>query len=498
MRRSPFASALSLVLPLVALGPAACHHDAGETKPAEPAKSTSVAGASATPSTSASSPQGPLSDDRATATATRYVELLAAEKYDDAVALCDDDMAKAFPKEKAAHTWRGLVAQLGALKSTRVHKLEHKPPYIRATLAAKFEKDEIGLAVVVDARARVSGFFIVSLKAEVAWVAPDYVAADAFTEEEVVIGDGDFALPGTLTLPKKTKGAQGPFRALVLVHGSGPNDRDETVGGSKVFKDLAQGLASRGIAVLRYEKITRAHGKKVMEKWGDEVTLDKETTLDAVRAVALLKARPDIDRKRIAVLGHSQGGLAAPRIARADPEIAGVVVFAGPTRALEDIALAQFEYIATIPGANGEGAKEKLPAMREAVKLVKSKALNAKTPKETLPLGIPAPFWLDLRDYHPEALAAQLGRPILVLQGEADYQVTMDDFAGWKKALVGKPFARLQSFPGLMHTFADCGCKLAQPADYDKPAHVAKSVVDEIEKWVLGLGGAAIPAPKKP
>jgi hypothetical protein len=85
-----------------------------------------------------------------------------------------------------------------------------------------------------------------------------------------------------------------------------------------------------------------------------------------------------------------------------------------------------------------------------------------------------------------------------VLQGEADYQVTMDDFAGWKKALVGKPFARLQSFPGLMHTFADCGCKLAQPADYDKPAHVAKSVVDEIEKWVLGLGGAAIPAPKKP
>jgi hypothetical protein len=492
MRRSPFSFALPLTLSFSALGLSACPREAGETKPAEPAKSTTVASASAAPSTSAST--GPLSDDQATATATRYVELLGAEKYDDAVALCDDDMAKAFPKEKAAQTWRGLVAKLGALKSTRVHKLDRKPPYVRVTLAAKFEKDEVGLAVVVDTRARVSGFFIVSLKPEVAWVAPDYVRADAFTEEEVVVGEGDFALPATLTLPKKTKDAQGPFRAIVLVHGSGPNDRDETVGGSKVFKDLAQGLASRGIAVLRYEKITRAHGKKVMEKWGDEITLDKETTLDAVRAVALLKGRPDIDRKRIAVLGHSQGGLAAPRIAKADPEIAGVVIFAGPTRALEDIALAQFEYIATIPGANGEGAKEKLPEMREAVKLVKSKALGAKTPKDKLPLGIPAPFWLDLRDYHPEALAAQLGRPILVLQGEADYQVTMDDFAGWKKALGGKPFARLQSFPSLMHTFADCGCKLAQPADYDKPGHVAKAVVDEIEKWMLGLGAA----PKKP
>jgi len=490
MRSAPLSFGLSMALGCAAIGLAGCPHDDGATHSAAPGSSASLASASASSSAAASASAsgapaaGLASDEQASATATKYVALLAAEKYDDAVALCDDDMAKAFPRDKAAQTWRALTAKLGPLKATRVHKLEHKAPLVRVTLAALFEKDEIGLALAIDPRARVSSFFVVPLKPEVAWTAPDYARADAFTEEAVTVGEGDFALPGTLTLPKKTKDAPGPFRALVLVHGSGPNDRDETIGGSKPFKDLAQGLASRGIAVLRYEKLTRAHGAKLGDKWVDEVTLDKETTADAVRAVALLKGRADVDRKHVFVLGHSQGGLAAPRIAKADPELAGLVVFAGPTRALEDIALAQYEYLASLPGPNGEGAKAALPDLRAAVKLAKSPSLTAKTPKAQLPLGIPAPFWLDLRGYHPEALAAQLGRPILVLQGEADYQVTMEDFAGWKKALAGKPFARLQSFPGLTHAFVDCGCKLAQPADYDKPGHVDKGVIDAIAAWL--------------
>jgi fermentation-respiration switch protein FrsA (DUF1100 family) len=160
---------------------------------------------------------------------------------------------------------------------------------------------------------------------------------------------------------------------------------------------------------------------------------------------------------------------------------------AGPTRPLEDVSLAQLEYIATLPGAQGEGAKSMLASQRDAAKLVKSGAMDAKTPKEKLPLGIPAAFWIDVKGYDPAAVAAALKMPVLVLQGEADYQVDMTDFAGWKKGLAGKANATLHSYPGLLHSFADCGCTKATPGDYEKPGHVADTVIDDIEKWVKGL-----------
>jgi hypothetical protein len=480
-------NSLALLSSLVVLS-MACRHEAAEGGPAAGSSSASVSPSSApssAPSASAAATTPP-DDDEATALATRYVDALKAAKWDDACAMHDEAMTKAFPRDKAQATWQALTSKLGALKSTALHKIERKAPYARTVLKATFEKDVVGLAVVIDESRKVAGFFVVPIdqKPAVAWTPPEYAKPDGFTEEEISIGDGALALPGTLTLPKKSKSAQGPFRAIVLVHGSGPNDRDESIAGSKVFKDLAWGLASRGFAVLRYEKVTKAHPKEWLAKVGDGVTLDNETTNDAVAAAAWLRKRPEIDGKRVYVLGHSQGGLAAPRIAKADPALAGIVIFAGPTRAFEDLALSQFEYIATIPGANGEGAKEALPKVRESVKLVKSKELSAKTPKDSLPLGIPAAFWLDLRGYHPEALAAQLKRPILVLQGESDYQVTMEDFEGWKKTLGGKPFATLQSFPGLLHTFADCGCKKGKPEDYQKPAHVDAKVVDAIATWM--------------
>lgn len=483
-------SALTLLSSLVVLS-MACRHEQAGGGPAAGASSASAATSatpSSSPSASAQAASAPPTDDEAAALASRYVGFLKGERWDDACAMHDEAMSKAFPREKAQATWQALTGKLGALKGTAPDKIERKAPYVRAVLKATFERDAVGLAVVLDEARKVAGFFVVPLDAKASsWSPPEYAKPDAFTEEEISFGEGALALPGTLTLPKQAKGAAGAAtkaRAIVLVHGSGPNDRDETLGGAKVFKDLAWGLASRGVAVLRYEKATKAHPKEWVAKYGDDVTLDRETTDDAVAAVAWLRKRPEIDGKRVFVLGHSQGGLAAPRIAKADPAIAGVVIFAGPTRAFEDLALAQFEYIATLPGANGEGAKEQLPKIREAVKLVKSKELSAKTAKDRLPLGIPAAFWLDLRGYHPEALAAQLKRPILVLQGESDYQVTMEDFEGWKKGLAGKPFATFQSFPGLLHTFGDCGCKKGRPEDYEKPAHVDAKVVDAIAAWL--------------
>lgn len=432
--------------------------------------------------TSTSARSGPLTDQEAGVKAKELVARFAAGKLDEAIATFDPAMVAAFPKEKASETWNKLVEQAGPFKSAQVAKTEHKDKYIRVTVETEFEKATLDLAVVLDQEGRISGFFVAPRKPDIPWNPPSYAKQDAFGEEEVKVGEGDFALPGTLALPKGDADKKLP--AVVLVHGSGPNDRDESLGGLKPFKDIAWGLASRGIIVLRYEKVTRVHGAKWAAKVGEEITLRNETIDDALLGVALLRKHPRVDPKRIYWFGHSQGAWAAPRAGTMDKDLAGMVIAAGPTRPLEDVGLSQIEYISTIPGPNGEGAKKLLPTMQEAVKLVKSKSLDAKTPKDKLPLGIPAPFWLDVRDYKPHEVAAKLNMRVLVLQGEADYQVTMVDFDGWKKALGGKKNATLKSYPRLSHAFVDCGRDRAVPEDYAKAGNVADAVVEDLVKWI--------------
>jgi dienelactone hydrolase len=175
---------------------------------------------------------------------------------------------------------------------------------------------------------------------------PAYVNQDTFKEQEVQVGQGEWVLPGTLSLPV----GNGPFAVVVLVHGSGPQDRDETIGPNKPFRDLAWGLATQGIAVLRYDKRTRVYGEKMQEIVAT-ITVKEEVIDDVLNAVALLLHDiPQLNPQRLFVLGHSLGGYLLPRIGAADGEIAGLIVLAGLCRPLEDTILDQFTYIFSLSG----------------------------------------------------------------------------------------------------------------------------------------------------
>jgi len=308
---------------------------------------------------------------------------------------------------------------------------------------------------------------------------PAYADPAKFSESEVTVGTSDWPLPGTLTMPV----GAGPFPAVVLVHGSGPNDRDETLGPNKMFKDLALGLASRGIAVLRYEKRTKQYGARMATI--DRFTVKDETIDDALAAVAALRQTAKINPARIVIAGHSLGAMLVPRMGPLDTKLAGLISLAGPARALEQAVLAQTKYLVN---ADGRITADEQKAIDDAEKLVASVTAltTADASSKASIFGAPASYWLDLRGYEPPVAARSVSQPLLVLQGERDYQVTMEDFAKWKASLEGQPRVTFRSYPALNHMFLP-GVGRSLPEEYNTPGHVPVEVIDDIAAWIASL-----------
>jgi dienelactone hydrolase len=413
----------------------------------------------------------------------------AARRFDLIVTHFDEAMTSAMPAAKLVELWDGLVGQMGAFKSIAGTRVQTVQGYQVVLVTSKFEKATLNVKWVFDSKSRVAGFFVVPVESDAPWTPPDYAKPASFHEQQITVGNAPWQLPGTLTLPNGT----GPFPAVVLVHGSGPHDQDEAIGPNKPFKDLAWGLASRNIAVVRYSKRTLQYGKEIKAQ-GAGLTVDEETVEDARLAVALLAKRPEIDSRRIFVLGHSLGGMLAPRIARGEAQVAGLVMLAGATRPLEQVIVEQLKYIAGLDGKIAPAAQKQIDAAEQSAKEIESPTLAADAKLNVLGTTIYGSYFLDLRSYHPAEVAAQLKIPMLILRGERDYQVTSEDFDGWKKALAGKPEVTLKVYPGLFHLFmpsSSPGTGLGTPADYQKPGHVVEPVIEDIASWIFVQRGGS-------
>jgi hypothetical protein len=306
---------------------------------------------------------------------------------------------------------------------------------------------------------------------------PAYVDATSFVERFLTVESGRWILPAVLTQPIRTE----PVPAIVLVHGSGPGDKDLGIGPNKPFKDLADGLASRGVAVLRYDKRARVYGDKVADipnYTAQDVILD-----DVREAVGVLRAQPGIDPRRVFVLGISLGGMLVPRIGLADPSLAGLIVMAGPARSTEDAIEAQSVYLANADGI--VSAEEQIGLDNIASAAAALRALTEKDAASSRMIrGAPASYWFDLRRFDPPTTALGVKAPMLILQGERDYQVTMAEFGRWKSTLGARPDVTLRSYPALNHLFM-AGTGPSLPTEYDVPGHVAEDVIRDIAAWVL-------------
>ncbi len=398
------------------------------------------------------------------ATARKALDMMLGGKYQELHNL----FAPASQKDMTVEALTRIGNQLKALGPAQIGEPTVTKPGANfvVTIPAHFATQNINFTIAVTPTGEV--FAMLQRPGDVAWQRPAYSKPDTFHEQPVTVGDGDWKLPGTLTLPN----GAGPFPAVVLVHGSGKNDRDETVGASKMFKDLAEGLASRGIAVLRYDKRTRVYAAKT-DMMG-HFTVEEEVVQDAVKAAALLRAQKEVNPQKVFLLGHDLGGYLSPRIAEEDEKFAGIIVMGGNVRPLEDLIVEQATTV-------GVAAKDLDLLKAQAKRVTAMDPGDSDVPQI---LGMKASYLLDLRGYDPTTPAKSLNVRMLILQGERDFQVNMSEFALWKSGLAGKKDATLKSYPALNHVFV-AGEGKSTEAEYRKPGHVAPEVIDDIAKWIL-------------
>jgi hypothetical protein len=414
----------------------------------------------------------------ATALGQTTVDRLIKHDFAAVVAMFDDTVRAALPEEKLRASWLAAETQFGPVRRTGAPRTATKGDLQIVIILAEFERNGLDIQMVFNASGKIAGIaFRPPATSTTPFVDAPYVIAANYTEREVTVDVGGWPLPGSLSMPV----GGGPFPAIVLVHGSGPNDRDQTFGPNKPFRDLAHGLASRGIAVLRYEKRTRQHGPKVAPL--TQFTVKEETIDDAVGAVRLLRATPRVDPKRVFVLGHSLGGMLAPRIAAAGgADIAGLIIMAGAVRSLEQSLVDQSRYLAQADGKVTAEEEKQLAQFEQLAAAVKT--LKPGDPPPQVPgASAPTSYWIDLRGYDPPTAAQAVKMPMLILQGGRDYQVTAADFEKWKAALGTRRDVTLKLYPALNHMFVP-GTGPSVPAEYLTAGHVDEAVVRDIAEWV--------------
>ncbi|WP_443747961.1 alpha/beta hydrolase family protein [Asticcacaulis solisilvae] len=298
-----------------------------------------------------------------------------------------------------------------------------------------------------------------------------------YHDEAVIIAGGpQVSLAGTLSRPE----GKGPFPAVVLISGSGPNTRDEAVFNHKVFLVLADYLARQGIAVLRYDK------RGVGQSTGDYAqATTAEFTTDAIAAAAWLRSQPGIDARHVGLLGHSEGGLIAPAVAVVDPRTSFIVLMAGPGLPGDQLLLKQQGLIARASGVPDATIAQNLAVTERvyaAVKGTKTEAdaiaavkavLDPEVAKGTLSREradasikqVTSPWMRAFLASDPIPVLQKVRVPVLAIGGSLDLQVPpAEDLAAIKTALKADKDVTVTELPGLNHLFQEA--KTGSPAEY--------------------------------
>ena len=429
--------------------------------------------------------QVPLTPERVEelyALSQQFTEYLNTNNINAAMEMMDETVSDAMDG-KMESTWKQLCDSMGGFIKTGSYVGSSSQGYDAIEMTLSFNKGNMIQRIVFDSDNLISGLWFRNGEVD---PAIELKLPEGVKESDVTVDAGeDYALPGKLTLPENGT----PVAAVVLIHGSGPNDMNETIGTNNPFKDLAYGLAQNGIAVLRYDKRSYTYGAALAEQ-GSEISIDEEVASDALAAVKLLKSRDDINSDNIYLLGHSMGAGLLSYINSKGADCAGYIVMAGSPRSLWELSADQNLLIADEMEQSGDNKQAE--EIREFVRneRIRAEGLADLKGDETV-FGMPASYLQSLGKIDTISLHMNDGLPMLVLQGEKDRQVSMKDFTLWQEGLSTHPKATFASFPTLNHLFGEY---VGNPVlfskivdvEYAQKTPVSDEIITAITNWING------------
>ena len=408
--------------------------------------------------------------------ANDFFKLLQEEKFADAHAIFDDTLKSKLTEDGLKKLWLDMGTKFGKAESFDAIQSKAQGEFFAVTVEGKFSNGNQNFILGFNKAQKIVGIFLAPPKSSAAYLKPSYADTSLYSEKSVYIGGAGKQLAAIITTPKNIKN----FPVVVFVHGSGPSDMDETIGANKPFKDLASGLASKGIGSVRYVKRTLIYPNEFATVY----TVKEEVLDDAAAAIALAKTIAGANVKQVYVFGHSLGGMLAPRIATSTPDLAGIIMAAAPARKLTDIILEQNKYMFELSKDTTAANKAQLDEAIKQIDKSRISQLGTTIKPDSVILGIPAKYWADLNAYNQVNVAKGLSKQkIYILQGGNDFQVSKTDFDLWTAALGKKKNVQLKYYPELNHLLS-VQTEKGSTAQYQIPKNVSEMVVNDIATWI--------------
>jgi pimeloyl-ACP methyl ester carboxylesterase len=410
--------------------------------------------------------------------ANDFLNIIVAKEFTKVTDYYDDVMKEQFPPMKVKQFWNGVISQYGEALNFG-QPTEHELSGFNAVyIPIYFESITLEARVVFNDKNLISGFFITPKNNSELYQLPEYADTTKFEEDNFTFGSDYWKMAGTLTIPKDVENPP----VVVLVHGSGSHDRDESIGPNKPFKDIAWGLASQGIAVFRYDKRNYMHPDKFLENL-DTITMYSESIEDPIIAVNALKELNNFSNSKFYLLGHSQGGYVIPYINSISSDYDGYISIAGLASDFRETLKRQYEYLFNFDGNFDVSEKQIYNELLSKIKKLDS--LDSKNyDNKSLPLDLSQAYWSFILEYDIQTKIRDITKPILVINGEKDYQVVEEDFLIWKKNLNNNKNAEFKWYDNLNHLLMLTENEKSGPRDYYIPANINNQVIIDIIKWI--------------
>ncbi|UKT62760.1 alpha/beta hydrolase [Pedobacter mucosus] len=407
--------------------------------------------------------------------ANDFFKLLQEEKFTEAHVYFDANLKTKLTEESLKKLWTDIGTKLGKAESFDAIQSKAQGEFFAVTVEGKFANGDQNFLLGFNKEQKIVGLFLAPAKSAAAYVKPIYADTNLYKEKSVYLTTPGHQLAAIITTPKNIKN----FPVVVFVHGSGPSDMDETVGSNKPFKDLAAGFASKGIASIRYVKRTLIYANEFNKPF----TVKEEVLDDATAAIALAKTVEGANPKAIYVFGHSLGGMLAPKIATTSAEIAGVVLAAAPARRFTDLIIEQNNYMFNLSKDTTAANKKQLADAILEINKSKISQLGTTVKPDSIILGLPAKYWVDINNYNQVAVAKTLKQRIYVLQGGNDFQVSKSDFDLWNTAIGKKKNVTVKYYPELNHLLS-IQTEKGTTAQYQIPVSVSETLVNDVATWI--------------